>query len=753
MLLVGAPSSTIRVGDGSAAGAGFTATIASALTGESGLRKTDLGTLVLDGANGYSGGTAIDGGVLQVVGDANLGAAAGGLSLDTGTLRTTASFASARAVTLGVGGGTLEPGAGTELALEAGITGAGGLTKAGQGTLLLTGDSSYSGGTRIAAGQLRLGDGGTSGSVAGDVIDEGTLVFDRSDALAFAGGISGSGAVQQVGSGTTTLAGPGRYSGVTTVVAGTLAGGATGAFSPASAYAVAAGARLDLADFGQRVGSIANAGRVSLGAVPGTRLTVRRTYAGAGGVLRFAAKLGGDASPTDRMQVLGGTSGSSIVEVTNVGGAGAPTVEGIRIIEVGGASDGEFTLAGDYLLNGRPVVAAGAYGYVLEKNGVTDPADGDWYLRSQLATEPPLPPEPLPPEPLPPEPLPPEPLPPEPVPPGPPLPEPVPPIFQPGVPVYQAYAATLLALNGLPTMQERIGNRFWGGAGVLTDGVGPVDDRGVWARIDGGRSHLEPDVATGSDAWDIDGWGLQVGIDRPVWGNDDGLLVGGVSFHYGQVDTDVSSAYGDGSISTEGYGLGGSLTWFGNDGVYVDGQAALSWYDSDLHSATLGADLAHGNDGFGVAAGIEAGKRIALRGDWTVTPQAQLIYASVDFDSFTDPLGAQVSAGDGQSLPGRLGVSVDQERAWRGAGGEKRTHFYGIANLEYQFLDSTGVDVSGTALTATGDRLWGSLGVGGTYSWDGGTNSVYGEGLVATSLSNFADSTSNRATFGFRRVW
>ena len=169
--------------------------------------------------------------------------------------------------------------------------------------------------------------------------------------------------------------------------------------------------------------------------------------------------------------------------MTNVGGAGAPTVEGIRIIEVAGASDGAFTLAGDYVLNGQPVVVAGAYGYVLQKNGVTDPGDGDWYLRSQLTTEPP---EPLPPEP--PKPEPPTPVPPKPEPPSPepPKPEPLPPIFQPGVPVYQAYAATLLALNGLPTMQQRIGNRVWDGAGVPEDkaglGAGRRASATAWSR-------------------------------------------------------------------------------------------------------------------------------------------------------------------------------------------------------------------------------------------------------------------------------
>ena len=45
-----------------------------------GLRKTDLGTLVLSGANSYTGGTAIDGGTVEIADDAELGAPAGALA-------------------------------------------------------------------------------------------------------------------------------------------------------------------------------------------------------------------------------------------------------------------------------------------------------------------------------------------------------------------------------------------------------------------------------------------------------------------------------------------------------------------------------------------------------------------------------------------------------------------------------------------------------------------------------------------------
>ena len=63
--LAGAPDAIVRVGDGTADSAAMTATIAAELTGASQLTKTDLGTLVLSGANSYTGGTAIDGGVLR----------------------------------------------------------------------------------------------------------------------------------------------------------------------------------------------------------------------------------------------------------------------------------------------------------------------------------------------------------------------------------------------------------------------------------------------------------------------------------------------------------------------------------------------------------------------------------------------------------------------------------------------------------------------------------------------------------------
>ena len=59
---------------------------------------------MLSGINTYTGGTAVNGGTLQVSQDSNMGALAGALSLNGGTLATTATFDTARATTLGASG-------------------------------------------------------------------------------------------------------------------------------------------------------------------------------------------------------------------------------------------------------------------------------------------------------------------------------------------------------------------------------------------------------------------------------------------------------------------------------------------------------------------------------------------------------------------------------------------------------------------------------------------------------------------------
>ncbi len=645
----------IVVGDGTAAGLSMTATIGSELTGSAQLTKTDLGTLVLTGANSYTGGTAINGGMLQVSNDANLGGAAGGITLDGGTLHTTGSFGSARAVDFAGNGGIItDPG--TTLTLNGVLSGIGMLTKSGAGTLALTADSSgYTGTTSVEAGTLSV-----NGSLCGDV----------------------------------NVRAGGRLQG-------------TGIVCDTNNYAD---------------------GTVAPGDSIGT-LTVAGNYMGAGGTLEIEAELGGDASRTDRLVVTGDTSGTSAVKVINVGGTGAPTVEGIKIIDVGGASNGTFSLAGDYVFQGEQAVIGGAYAYRLYKGGVSTPADGDWYLRSILLN-----------------------------PAGPADPDPQP-LYAPGVPLYETYAGVLQSFNELGTLQQRVGNRSWGNGEAMPPGTqmldqAPANGRAIWARIEAAHADFSPATSTTGTDYAVDTWKLQLGLDGLFYDSQAGSLIGGITAHYGTASSSVSSVFGSGSINVTGYGVGGTLTWYGTNGFYVDTQAQATWYDSDIKSATLGTTLADGNKGFGYALSVEGGQKIALRDRWSLTPQAQLIYSSVNFDDFTDRYGAAVSLANGDSLVGRLGLSADYEDEWKDAGGQtSRTHVYGIGNLYYDFLAGSKVDVSGASLVSKNQDLWGGLGLGGSLAWGDGRYSVYGEAFAKTSLKDFGDSNSIGGKIGFSVKW
>nr|WP_312196596.1 autotransporter outer membrane beta-barrel domain-containing protein [Brucella anthropi] len=488
-------------------------------------------------------------------------------------------------------------------------------------------------------------------------------------------------------------------------------------------------------------GDVTNAGTITtVDDAVGDVVMVGGNYNGNGGQMLFDVALGDDSSKTDMIIVNGDTSGTTNVGVNNVGGTGAKTNEGIRIIEVNGASNGSFSLIGDYTVGGKQAVVAGAYAYQLYQGGTSTPTDGNWYLRSQLTD------------------------------PSNPSTTPTAPLYQAGVPTYEAYPQALLGLNGVPTLQQRVGNRFWAGNGnkVVAQGADPVgmpyaapeetgvaiEGNGVWGRIEGAHTNIEPRFSTSGTDYDQNIFKLQAGIDGLLTETERGKLIGGVTIHYAHGKTDIDSVYGDGEIRTDGYGFGGTLTWYGENGFYLDGQGQVTWYTSDLNSLLANTNLTDGNDGFGYTLSLEGGKRIAIDPAWSLTPQAQLVYSNVDFDAFTDFFGSRVSIDRGESLQGRLGLTLDHENSWQNDKGLlDRTHVYGIANLYYEFLEGTRVDVQGASFASRNDRVWGGLGIGGTYNWDDDKYSIYGEGLVNTSLNNFGDSYSVKGTVGFRMKW
>ncbi|WP_170990116.1 autotransporter domain-containing protein [Aquamicrobium sp. LC103] len=306
--------SIIRVGDGTAGGAATTATIASSLTGSSRLVKTDLGTLILESANSYAGGTELRAGTLSVFSDAHLGAASGDLIFSGGILNTSANFDTARAVTLDAAG-RFDVAAETTLGLTGTVSGSGDLVKTGSGTLTLSGVNSYQGDALVEAGTLV----GNAASVRGSIRNASTVIFDQGADAAFAGDIAGLGGTdgQMIKRGGGVLALDGASSLDWTVEAGGLVS-ASERFSGDLALGTGASFAFDQNYGGAYAGAISGAGDLiftgggavqltgdssgftGLGTVEGSTLIVNEAFGGSlavldGGVLGGAGTVGSGA--------------------------------------------------------------------------------------------------------------------------------------------------------------------------------------------------------------------------------------------------------------------------------------------------------------------------------------------------------------------------------------------------------------------------------------------------------------------------
>lgn len=236
------------------------------------LTKNGDGTLILSAANSYTGTTTINGGTLLVGKGATSGNLGSGAVINQGTL----AFDRSDTVTVAND-----------------ISGAGTLRQSGTGKTVLTGNNSYQGATTIAAGTLQVGNGGISGNLGtGAVTNNGSLVFNRSDAVTVSNDISGTGSLTHVGTGITTLTGNNSYTGGTFVQAGTLKIGALSSLVQGTLYQVNTGATLDLNGHALQTGGISGTGNVALGS---QGLTVNTA---AGSISEFDGKMDGTGSLT-----------------------------------------------------------------------------------------------------------------------------------------------------------------------------------------------------------------------------------------------------------------------------------------------------------------------------------------------------------------------------------------------------------------------------------------------------------------------
>lgn len=378
-----------------------------------------------------------------------------------------------------------------------------------------------------------------------------------------------------------------------------------------------------------------NVGRLALGSTgtiglgDGTTfntLTVD-TFTGDGGTLAFNTQLGDDRSASDRLVITGDANGQANVRVSNAGGTGAKTDRGIELIDIGGASNAQFDLVG------RAV--GGQYEYSLVKD-----ANGNWYLRSELATAPdPCLADPTLPECKPIDPI-------DPI-------DPPTPVLRPEA---GAYLANQFAMDQLLRHQWR--DRQGGEA--TAEGV-----RG-WARVDATNSHL----SAVQDQLDlrVQRSRLQLGADVGVFDNGRGRV--GVMFTAGQADAQSRSEVT--GYSARGKVEGGAAGVYGNwsnEAMYVDagvqrGQfrnrvqgegLAAERYDSDIWQSSLEA-------GYRFNIGQIGSTALSLQ------PELQLVYTDATTDRHEESNGTIVRSVGDDGLSGRVGLRLQGEsRATVGA--------------------------------------------------------------------------------------
>jgi fibronectin-binding autotransporter adhesin len=288
-------------------------------------------TLILSGANTYTGPTNINSGRLQVDGSLAAGTAvtvASGAMFDlNGTDQTVGSLAGAGSVALG--SGTLTTGGNNSSTTFSGaISGSGGLVKQGSGTLTLSGANTYTGTTAVNAGGLTLSGGAaiddsgavilanaagvtltltsdeTIGSLAGGGALGGTVNLGsrmlvtggNNQSTTFAGSISSSGGatnLRKLGTGTFALAGTNTYTGSTQIGAGILRVAGGNALADTGSVQPYGTGVLDLDGSSETIGSLfGSAGGVTLGS--GGHLTITP----GGGSSSYDGPISGDGQVT-----------------------------------------------------------------------------------------------------------------------------------------------------------------------------------------------------------------------------------------------------------------------------------------------------------------------------------------------------------------------------------------------------------------------------------------------------------------------
>lgn len=329
--------------------------------------KVGTGTLTLSGSNSHSGGTRINGGVLSVETDSNLGAGTGALALFGGTLRTTGNFGSTRNVAL-EGPGTFDVANATYLTFDSTFSGTGGLTKSGSGLLTLNGVVGYTGATVISQGSLKVGASGTIPSSFASpgisIASSSTMIF--ADSQTYAGAISGGGLLEHEFSGTTTLTGTASHTGGTLIQGGAIQIGNGGTTGSISGGITNNGALiLNRSDTAALSSAISGTGGLTMAGTGTALLTGDSSYSGVTTVSNGILAIG-NGGTTGSMGAGNIVNNARLVLNRSDSATLANVISGTGVVEK--ASSGTFTLTGSNSYSGGTRILGGKVNFAADEN-------------------------------------------------------------------------------------------------------------------------------------------------------------------------------------------------------------------------------------------------------------------------------------------------------------------------------------------------------------------------------------------------
>ena len=240
-------------------------------------------------------------------------------------------------------------------------------------------------------------------------------------------------------------------------------------------------------------------------------------------------------------------------------------------------------------------------------------------------------------------------------------------------------------------------------------------NRNTWARAFG--KHHKQDGKQRLNL-DTDIYGLQIGHDFWVKPTANGVNLLGGYISYSHASTDFSDQYHakngfiindkkTGEGKSDNISLGLTNTFHTANGTYIDLVGQLS-YLRNKYTARTGKNP-DSQDGWGLAMSAEVGRSIPLNhSNWSIEPQAQLIYQYVDLDSINDGI-RHIDQNNQDALRGRIGMALAYNAA--GKAGQS-TSVYTIGNIWHDFINPSHVDIGRDSIREKSNNTWGELGVG-----------------------------------------